>query len=312
MYKRQAEETVETEDAEIAEEPKEKPAKKRSFCVFLSLVLAIASVALFVVQYLDVLKDLFTGFSVDTLSDTAFLLPCGFFLGVLIGFICSLVALIKPSKVGAFFTFLFFALGGAACFAYIQLNQGGIVEAFTDMTWLTIASMVCIVLSVLFAFIGIFRTRGVKKEEEYEEEEDEGEEEVVPEKATKEKTVSAKKATEEPAAAAVAPAPAPAEVAPAEAAPAATEAAPAPATAETEPEEEEETDAFLRTLSPAEKREFNRVFLQGKAPAYLPAYKTGADNSRFFDSIFVYLGKMRSVISDNLLGKIYDFMMENK
>ncbi len=308
----QAEETVETEDAEIAEEPKEKPAKKRSFCVFLSLVLAIASVALFVVQYLDVLKDLFTGFSVDTLSDTAFLLPCGFFLGVLIGFICSLVALIKPSKVGAFFTFLFFALGGAACFAYIQLNQGGIVEAFTDMTWLTIASMVCIVLSVLFAFIGIFRTRGVKKEEEYEEEEDEGEEEVVPEKATKEKTVSAKKATEEPAAAAVAPAPAPAEVAPAEAAPAATEAAPAPATAETEPEEEEETDAFLRTLSPAEKREFNRVFLQGKAPAYLPAYKTGADNSRFFDSIFVYLGKMRSVISDNLLGKIYDFMMENK
>ena len=54
------------------------------------------------------------------------------------------------------------------------------------------------------------------------------------------------------------------------------------------------------------------MFLQGKAPAYLPAYKTGADNSRFFDSIFVYLGKMRSVISDNLLGKIYDFMMENK
>lgn len=304
--------------APVAEEPAEeevKPAKKRSFFVFLSLVLALVSVGLFVYHYLDIIKGFFTDFSVETLQNVEFLLPCGFALGVLLGFICSLVALGKPSKGGAFFAFLFYALGGAACFANIELHHGGIVKNFTpDTDMFAIAVMVLIALAVLCAFIGIFRTRGVKKEAVAEEE--------IP---AEEEEAAAPAAAAQPA---PAPAPAPAPVAQ-QAKPVAVnqalveepetvEQAAAPATIPAPEEDveedtvEEQTDAFLRTLSPADKREFKRVFLQGKAPAYMPAYEVGGNNSRFFDAAFVYLGKIRSAISDNLLGAMYDFMMANK
>ncbi|MBO7736213.1 MAG: hypothetical protein J6S22_00075, partial [Clostridia bacterium] len=77
-------------------------------------------------------------------------------------------------------------------------------------------------------------------------------------------------------------------------------------------EEEEEADDFLKSLSPASKREFKKLFIDGKAAAYLPQYNIGGNNKRFFNSIFVYLGKIRTIISDNLLGEIYDYMMANK
>ena len=301
-------------------EAEEKPAKKRSFCVFLSLILALASVGVFVYHYWETINNLlFGGFVVNNLDDMfSILLPCGFALGVLIGFICSLVALGKPSKVAAFFAFLFYALGAGACFADIQLNHGGIVNNITpDTDILAITAMALIALAVIFAFIGIFRTRGVKKE-------------MIAEEET---PAVAEQAAEEPveqpvAQPAPAPAPAPVQSAPAPApAPVVEKAAEEPAVQQTatagiidapdaeatETETvEEQTDAFMRTLSPADKREFKKVFLQGKAPAYLPAYEVGGDNRRFFDSVFVYLGKIRSVISDNLLGAMYDFMMANK
>lgn len=307
-------------------EAEEKPAKKRSFCVFLSLILALASVGVFVYHYWETINGFFSGFSTELFTDMAFLLPCGFALGVLIGFICSLVAFFKPSKVAAFFAFLFYALGAGACFADIQLNHGGIVNNITpDTDILAIAAMALIVLAVLFAFISIFRTRGVKKEMITEEAPvaEQQEAPVVTEAPVAEQPAVVEQVAEQPSPApAVAPAPAPvsqtvASEKPLAAAPASQTAtagiidAPAEEPAEGETVEEQ-TDAFMRTLSPADKREFKKVFLQGKAPAYLPAYEVGGDNRRFFDSVFVYLGKIRSVISDNLLGAMYDFMMANK
>lgn len=306
----------------------EKPAKKRSFCAFLALILAFAAIGVFVYHYWETINNLlFGGFVVNNLDDMfSILLPCGFALGVLIGFICSLVALGKPSKVAAFFAFLFYALGAGACFADIQLNHGGIVNNITpDTDILAIAAMALIVLAVLFAFISIFRTRGVKKEMITEEAPvaEQQEAPVVTEAPVAEQPAVVEQVAEQPSPApAVAPAPAPvsqtvASEKPLAAAPASQTAtagiidAPAEEPAEGETVEEQ-TDAFMRTLSPADKREFKKVFLQGKAPAYLPAYEVGGDNRRFFDSVFVYLGKIRSVISDNLLGAMYDFMMANK
>lgn len=75
--------------------------------------------------------------------------------------------------------------------------------------------------------------------------------------------------------------------------------------------DEMQSDDFLRTLTPAGKREFKKIFLSGNAPAFLPDYEIGGDNTEFFDSLFLYLGKVRTIISDSLLSDIYDYMIAN-
>ena len=75
--------------------------------------------------------------------------------------------------------------------------------------------------------------------------------------------------------------------------------------------DEMQSDDFLRTLTPAGKREFKKIFLSGNAPAFLPEYEIGGDNTEFFDSLFLYLGKVRTIISDSLLSDIYDYMIAN-
>lgn len=72
------------------------------------------------------------------------------------------------------------------------------------------------------------------------------------------------------------------------------------------------TDEFIETLSAKDRSEFKKTFLKGNAPAYMPEYKVGKDNKHFFDSVFVYLGKIRMDISESLLASIYDYMQKKK
>lgn len=68
------------------------------------------------------------------------------------------------------------------------------------------------------------------------------------------------------------------------------------------------TDSFIARLTDSEKIEFAKLFLEKINGSYanLPDYVVGGDNKEFFSSIFVYLGKFRSIISDGLMNKIYN------
>ena len=91
-------------------------------------------------------------------------------------------------------------------------------------------------------------------------------------------------------------------------APVAAAAAPAPAPAPAS-DNLKLDDAFIATLTAEERQQFADIFMlksKGDFPG-VPDYKTGEDNSAFFRKIFVYLGKYRARIPDDLMGKIYDF-----
>ena len=68
------------------------------------------------------------------------------------------------------------------------------------------------------------------------------------------------------------------------------------------------TDNFIRKLSNEEKVEFAKVFLERKSGnlANIPQYVVGGDNTIFFKSIFIYLSRVRSLVSDNLMNKLYE------
>lgn len=68
-------------------------------------------------------------------------------------------------------------------------------------------------------------------------------------------------------------------------------------------------DAFISSLTPAEKDEFDRLFISRiyGDNKRLPAYRIGGDNREFFTKIFVFIGRYRNVISDGLLEKIYNY-----
>ncbi len=68
------------------------------------------------------------------------------------------------------------------------------------------------------------------------------------------------------------------------------------------------TDSFIARLSESEKIEFSKLFLEKINGPYanVPDYVVGGDNKDFFTSIFIYLGKFRSLISDGLMNKIYN------
>lgn len=67
------------------------------------------------------------------------------------------------------------------------------------------------------------------------------------------------------------------------------------------------TDEFMRKLNNNEKKEFTAIFIEkskgdiGKVPDYV----IGGDNKKFFSAVFIYLGRMRSIVSDGLLNKMY-------
>ncbi|MDE6001070.1 MAG: hypothetical protein K2G96_01925, partial [Clostridia bacterium] len=67
------------------------------------------------------------------------------------------------------------------------------------------------------------------------------------------------------------------------------------------------SDEFMRKLTNDEKIEFSMTFIEkskgdiGKVPDYV----IGGDNKKFFSSVFIYLGRVRNLISDGLLNKMY-------
>ena len=67
------------------------------------------------------------------------------------------------------------------------------------------------------------------------------------------------------------------------------------------------TDEFMKKLTNNEKIEFSMIFIEkskgdiGKVPDYI----IGGDNKKFFSAVFIYLGRMRSIVSDGLLNKMY-------
>ena len=68
-------------------------------------------------------------------------------------------------------------------------------------------------------------------------------------------------------------------------------------------------DAFINSLTPAERDEFDKLFISriyGENKR-LPVYTVGADNREFFSKIFVFMGRYRNIISDGLLEKIYNY-----
>ncbi|MBR7100322.1 MAG: hypothetical protein IKC91_04125, partial [Clostridia bacterium] len=276
----------------------EKTVKKRSFFTFLSLILGLVAVGIFAWQNLDFLTALDFG-------NTNYIFAGGFAVAGVLAALFALIGFAKPSKGCAVFSFLLFAVSTALNVLYVGPDKiMEIIQAAQDNLF-TVVVLACAILATLTAFIGMFGT-GTKKElievtvDEAEEADDELQI-VEPDQDEEEFAPVADEAT--------------AEAPVAEEADEAEESPVEPTAAEEvqkELEEEEEADDFLKSLSPASKREFKKLFIDGKAPAYLPQYNIGGNNKRFFNSIFVYLGKIRTIISDNLLGEIYDYMMANK
>ncbi|MDE6868132.1 MAG: hypothetical protein K2J83_03185 [Clostridia bacterium] len=67
------------------------------------------------------------------------------------------------------------------------------------------------------------------------------------------------------------------------------------------------TDEFLRKLTNDEKIEFAMIFIERSKGEIgkVPEYAIGGDNKKFFSSVFIYLGRIRGIISDGLLNKMY-------
>lgn len=66
-------------------------------------------------------------------------------------------------------------------------------------------------------------------------------------------------------------------------------------------------DAFISKLTNDEKIEFAMTFIERKKGdvSNLPEYIIGGDNRKFFNSVFIYLGRLRGLISDGLLNKMF-------
>lgn len=69
-------------------------------------------------------------------------------------------------------------------------------------------------------------------------------------------------------------------------------------------------DPFINTLTPMEKNEFGDVFIANLygIHSYLPTYVIGGDNTEFFQTIFIHLGRFRGNISQELMEKIYSYV----
>lgn len=66
-------------------------------------------------------------------------------------------------------------------------------------------------------------------------------------------------------------------------------------------------DAFISKLTNDEKIEFAMTFIERNKGdvSNLPEYIIGGDNRKFFNSVFIYLGRLRGLISDGLLNKMF-------
>ncbi len=68
------------------------------------------------------------------------------------------------------------------------------------------------------------------------------------------------------------------------------------------------TDNFIKKLSNDEKVEFARIFLERRIGnvSGIPDYVVGGDNSRFFTGVFIYFARVRDIVSDGLMNKLYE------
>lgn len=69
----------------------------------------------------------------------------------------------------------------------------------------------------------------------------------------------------------------------------------------------EQSDSFIDKLTEKEKTEFTRTFIE-KANGdigNIPEYVIGGSNKKFFSAVFIYLGRIRGMISDELLNKMF-------
>ena len=69
-------------------------------------------------------------------------------------------------------------------------------------------------------------------------------------------------------------------------------------------------DPFINTLTPSERNEFGDVFIANMygIHSYLPTYVIGGDNREFFQKVFIYLGRYRGYITQDLMEKIYNYV----
>lgn len=69
----------------------------------------------------------------------------------------------------------------------------------------------------------------------------------------------------------------------------------------------ERTDSFLNKLTESEKTEFTRTFIEraNGDVGNMPEYVIGGNNKKFFSAVFIYLGRIRGLISDGLLNKMF-------
>lgn len=68
------------------------------------------------------------------------------------------------------------------------------------------------------------------------------------------------------------------------------------------------SDNFIRKLNNEEKIEFARLFLErtNENLSMIPDYAVGGDNTKFFSAIFIYLSRVRNVVTDGLMNKMYE------
>ncbi|MCD8285907.1 MAG: hypothetical protein LUD50_01590 [Clostridia bacterium] len=68
------------------------------------------------------------------------------------------------------------------------------------------------------------------------------------------------------------------------------------------------SDKFIAKLTNDEKVEFAKVFLERvDGPlTVIPEYKIGGDNTKFFTNVIIYYARVRDLISDSLMDKLYE------
>ena len=69
------------------------------------------------------------------------------------------------------------------------------------------------------------------------------------------------------------------------------------------------SDDFINTLSNDQKIEFSRVFLerQNGNLEFIPEYVVSGKNNKFFNNVFIYFARLRSIVSNGLLNKMYEY-----
>lgn len=67
-------------------------------------------------------------------------------------------------------------------------------------------------------------------------------------------------------------------------------------------------DNFIKKLNNEQKVEFAKVFLERQVGnlSAIPDYVVGGENSQFFSSVFIYFARVRNIVSDGLMNKLYE------